>query len=304
MSRRDLSSLFARVERELAKRIGRTERELTQVYASVREDIEAELSKVYRKYAVDGELTRAHMAKYNRLEKLEKQINKKLGAGVNSARSRIDRLSRDSYNESFFRHAWAIEQNMGVRVGWGQLREETIRRAVENDLANVAKTRLRERGRERIRTVLAQGLARGDSFSRMSREVNKAIRGTRNDAIRIARTEGQRAQQLGAQDTYNRAKEEGIELEEFWVASLDDRTRVSHGELDGKKKGEKGFWVPSLNTHVEGPLQSGEPEFDIMCRCTTRVEIADLSPEKRRARDEGMRDYVTYEDWKRERGQD
>ena len=292
--------LFSRSQRELRKNIGRYEREAAKIYAAVREDIQRELSRIYERYAVAGELTRAEMTKYNRLGKLENELNKLIGKGTQKIRALNRRLTREQVNESFFRHAWSIDNAMGARLAWGQLSDDVIQAAVQNDLGKIALSRLREAGRERIQRALAQGLTRGDSFPRMAREIRGAINGTRSDAMRIIRTEAGRAQAIGTQKSYERAQELGVEGREHWVATLDERTRINHGELDGKPKDDEhdGWRVPGTNIWTPGPLQSGIAAFDINCRCATEFRIPGLEAQARRIRGEDVQPYKTYREWK------
>lgn len=302
-SRRDFRSLQERNRRALDRRLGRVERDLTRVYASVANEIRDELAKVYEKYAVGGKLTRAEMAKYNRLNNLEKQLNKIMGRGTNSARAKIRGLTASQYQEAFFRHAYAVEQNLGVGLSWGRLRENVIKEAVDNDLALIGQERLRRRGRERVRRTIAQGLARGASFPQMARDMSEVVKGSRSDAIRIARTEGHRAQVMGVQKGFERTKELGIEGREIWDGALDRSTRDSHGDLDGTPKNEEqgGWRIPGTNTWTPGPGQSGIPEEDINCRCAVRFEITDIPTKVRRVQGEGLKPYQSYSSWKKDK---
>ena len=295
--------LFRRSQRELRRNIGRYEREAISIYKAVREDIKRELSRVFEKYAdSDGVLTRADMTKYNRLGSLEKKLNKLVGDGTRKARGLQTRASREQVNESFYRHGWVIDNAMGARLNWGELSDDVIQAAVQNDLGRIAARRLRETSRERIQRTLAQGLTRGDSYPRMAREIEQAINGNRSDAIRIVRTEAGRAQSIGAQKSYERAQEQGVEGREIWVATLDERTRISHGELDGEPKNDEhdGWRVPGTNVWTPGPRQSGIPEFDINCRCTTIFDVPDLEMQARRIRGDDIQPYQRYDDWRRE----
>lgn len=292
--------MLAMAERRLSKRIGATEKEITRIYAQARRDIRDELSKAYERYAVNGELTRAEMTKYNRLTNLEKSLTSKLNVADNEAISTTHRLTREQYQEAFFNRAWAIDNELTAQLTWGRLSADAVREAVENPLHRIADRRLRSGSRERIRATIASGLTRGDSFAQMSREIRDVINGSRHDAVRIARTEGQRAQAMGSQRAHQRAEELGVEGNEYWMATLDGRTRDRHGQLDGKPKDkERGGWrIPGTNNYTPGPLQSGIPSFDISCRCAVEYRINDEAPEVRRIRGEGVVDYRTYEEWK------
>lgn len=295
-----MRQLLAMAERRLARAIGRTEREITRIYAQARRDIRQQIAEVYERYAVDGELTRAEMTKYNRLTNLDRDLTRRLNDADREVINLNHRLTREQYQEAFFNRAWVIDNELEARLGWGRLNDEAVREAVENPLHRIADRRLRSDGRERIRSTLASGLTRGDSFAKMSREIRDAINSNRHAAIRIARTEGQRAQVMGTQRTHQRAEELGIQGNEYWVATIDGRTRDRHGALDGKPKDKErnGWRVPGTNTWAPGPLQSGIASFDVNCRCTTEYRIDDEAPSVRRIRGEGVVEYETYEDWK------
>lgn len=303
MATRDLERLQRIAGRGLDRLEAAVEREILQVYNNVLESIRKEMMDVYDKYSVAGELTRAEMTKYNRLSALEKRLNTIVGQGTQKTRAAIGRLTRGAYNESYFRHAWAIEQHIGVGLNWGVLRAEDVVAAVANPLREIAEDRLRTLGRERIRRVVAEGITRGDSLPKMSRDLRTAIvaKGRESlayNAMRVARTEAGRARTLGQLATYEKAEEQGVRMTEIWQATLDDRTRDSHGDMDGKEKQEQGFWMPSIASWVEGPRLTGVPEEDINCRCRVVAQVDGLpEPILRRTRDEGIVPYQTYDEW-------
>lgn len=302
-ARRDLERLERITQRALGASLAAYEREIRSIYDTVLSEARAELATMYERYSVAGELTHAQMTKYNRLTNLERELNRIVGLGTQRSRAAIERLTREQYEESFFRHAWALEQNVGASMRWGVLRPESVAAAVENPLRLIAEDRLRTLGREKVRRAVAQGLARGDSFPKMARGLRNAIvaKGKESlayNAVRVARTEGGRAQTLGTLLTYEKAEEQGVELERVWMASLDDRTRDSHGAMDGVVATEAGFPFPGFG-HVEGPRLVGDPAEDINCRCTIISRVKDLPPPVlRRIRDQGVQPYKTYEQWK------
>lgn len=279
------------------------ERELATVYRSALEDIRKEIQKLYEKAELeDGKLTRAAAAKYNRLENMEKRIVKQMTDKLAKGGETIDRLASAQYDESFFRYAWGIEQEAGFDISWGELNKDQVEEAVSNDLRKIAKQRLRDNGRTVVRRAIAQGLAQGSTMRQMSNRVKDAINGNATDAMRIARTEAQRSAVLGQQDNANRARNKGVEVQEIWDATLDGRTRPRHGNLDGEPKNEEknGWYVPGIGW-ISGPMQSGVAEFDINCRCRVREQIKEYAPSKRRQREEGIKDYETYEEWVKKR---
>ena len=299
--RRDGERLETFSAAEMERRIKGYEGEVLRNYAAALDSIRSDIAKIYDRYAINGELTYAEMAKFNRLAKLEKQITEDIGPSAIRTRSLMERMPRVEYDEAFYRYAWTIDQQAGVSLQWGLLNRDTAVESVATPMRKIAEARLRADGRLKIRRAVTQGLIRGVSFPSMMRGIRDAINGTAKDALRIVRTEGQRAQVLGQQASYNRARERGVEVVDVWDATLDSRTRAEHGVLDGvRAQYDDGgaFWNTSVGK-VRGPLRSGVASFDINCRCRIRGEIDGFEPEVRRIRGQGAVPYQNYEDWRK-----
>jgi uncharacterized protein with gpF-like domain len=135
----------------------------------------------------------------------------------------------------------------------------------------------------------------------MAREMKSFIQRSAAGYRTIAQTEAHRAQVLGQIENYAKAEDLGIALKRKWVATLDDRTRPSHAEMDGVEADEDGLFETSWGT-VNGPGLEGPPEEVINCRCRVESEIEGYGPKVRRVRDEGVIPYTTFGEWARERG--
>lgn len=87
-------------------------------------------------------------------------------------------------------------------------------------------------------------------------------------ATRNARTAMTGAQNAGRQQAYERAAAMGIKVKKEWIATLDGRTRHSHGMADGQQVEIDGkFKVGASELHYPGDPQ-GRPEEIYNCRCT------------------------------------
>jgi hypothetical protein len=289
----------------LDARLSAYERQVAINYAEALKGIRNDIAKLYERYAVNGKLTYAEMSKYNRLASLEAQIAEILRPMFGKIDRLVDKVGPLEYEEGFYRTAWAIDQQSGVALRWGLLNTKAVREAVANPLDKIAKTRLRQDGLTKINRAVTQGLIRGESYPNMARAIKSAIEGNAYDAMRIVRTEGQRAQVLGQQANYAAARDIGVDMVEVWDATLDSRTRPSHGELDGVKArydsdGQPYWYINGHLTH--GPGQSGYPEEDINCRCRIRGQIAGHEPKVRRIAGK-ITKYETYAEWDRKRKQ-
>ena len=152
--------------------------------------------------------------------------------------------------------------------------------------------------RTKLNSAITQGVLTGDSIPDIAKRLQSVTDMLNSAAIRNARTWTTAAENGGRVDSYKEAAEMGIELEQEWMATVDDRTRPSHVDLDGEKVsvGEK-F---SNGCRYPGD-PSGDPEEIYNCRCTL---VAVLAKHPRDESDRFMRlpDGMSYDDWKREKG--
>ena len=286
-----------KIPRMTDRLIADTAKELSQAYKAALDEIRKELAKIFEKYSVDGKLTYAEMTKYNRLASMEKDIADILKQANQEAIKKIKRLPGAVYEESFYRAGWAFDQTVGAGLKWGLLNPKVVEGAVSNPMMDIATGDFSVKAIGEMRRIIAQDIIQGKSYPQMARDIARQSGRTYKNALRIVHTEGGRAQTLGTQAAFDRADSLGVHAKQIWVASLDDRTRDSHGALDGVERQEKGWYSPEVGW-VEGPRLSGDPSFDINCRCDIRGEIEGLEPTVRRTREAGVVPYTTYNDWK------
>ena len=299
---RNWTKLDAQVARSLQALESAAGRRILVAYAQALKDVSNEMAKLYTKVNTpDGKLTLAEMTKYNRNSTLEKNLSQIMNDNYKIVAGELRRLPAEMYNESFFRYGWAFDQNSGVSLSWGTVNQEAIKAISTNPLDLIAKNTLRVTTRNRIRTSITSGLIQGKTFPQMMKQIRSAMGNNAFEAMRIARTEAQRAQSEGTLANYQQAVSQGVRGRDVWDATLDGDTRSSHRILDGKKRPDKGFWTVLHNGEllkVIAPLTSGKASFDIQCRCRLRFEVEGYAPQLRRTRDAGIVPYVTYDEWK------
>jgi len=305
MRTRDLTRLHNQVLHKIMAIQGRYEREIFVNYKSALDKIRTELDILYQKYSKAGALTYAEMSKFNRLDKLHTQLSDILGPTLSRNGRLVEDLRKVSYEESFYRHAWSINQSAGVDLQWGLLNTKTIKAAVNapewRELKNIAIKRWKLQNFTQMDRVITQGLIQGQSYTEMTKGIKKVLGNNAEDAARIARTEAHRATVQGQLASYDEAEDLGVNIKRVWDATLDRATRPDHGAMDGIATEEDGMFHTSFGI-TEGPGLSGIPEQDINCRCSVRPEIEGYAPRVRRIRDEGVQSYKTYSEWAREKG--
>ena len=270
---------------------------LRQEYRASLRVIQNDLAQMYAKHARDGVLSMNDMAKYNRLDNLEKAVNKELGrlGGVNT-RS-VKRLASDIYQESFFRSAFAIERGTELNLAFGQLPTRQVEAAVRNPLMDLALNRNQQLVREGVKREITQGIIRGLSYPDVAQNIKGRMEGNLNNVDRIARTEGHRVREQGNFDSMLHAESKGVIMRKRWVATLDNRTRDLHRDLDGQEVDTEEDFVSPSGASGPGPGLLGSAEDDIFCRCSMIAVIAGYEPEVRRNAESGMMPYKTYREW-------
>lgn len=278
------------------------EREVQRMLAKALVEMRGKMAALYDKWAVDGNLSKADMTKYNRYATMERQMMAALDPALTESKEALKHLPPEAYNEAFFRYAWTVDSTTKLRIAYGVINKRTLSALfnITNPDNAVFRKALKNYGDEAkkwIREALLKGMAQGKGYATMVRDLKEALGKTAYQALRILRTEGQRAQILGQQALYDRAREAGVNGEEIWDATLDKDTRPSHAELDQTPRGPDGKF--NVGGHpAEYPMDSSlPPEESIQCRCRLTLRVDGYEPALRRTREEGVIPYQNYKQW-------
>lgn len=146
-----------------------------------------------------------------------------------------------------------------------------------------------------IATALAEGAGLGEGIPELAKRVRTLLSVTDterwpNRAVVVARTETLGAMNAGRSDAFTAVSAElGGEFEQMWLATEDERTRLSHRNADGQRVPLGSPFLIGANpdtgstgAHLMRPGDpSGPAEEVIQCRCTTLLvrpgEDVDLS---------------------------
>ena len=275
----------------------RYEREIAALYKESLATIRADMAKIYDKYAVDGVLTKAQMTRYNRLASMEAKIYNDLSPAVKASVGTINKLKPAEYGEAFFRTAWAVDNSTGVALDWGPLDKKAIVANLDNPFYQTATERLTGTLKGEVRNAINTGLALGQSYPQMMKDLKKLVNLKNFETMRILRTELHAAQEAGIVDSYDEAKEQGIEGRTVWISTLDGSTRPTHQAMDGKARNEDGYFVGAIGR----ARYPGDPDLPaserISCRCDARFKVEGFEPQIRRSREDGLIPYQTYPEW-------
>lgn len=145
--------------------------------------------------------------------------------------------------------------------------------------------------KQKIVSNITQAVLQGKSIPDIAKSMETVVGMNKASAVRNARTAMTGAQNAGRQQAYERAEAMGIKLQKEWIATLDGRTRHSHGMADGQKVDINGmFKVGGCKMRYPGDVANGTAEEIYNCRCTmATVE----PPEIMQGEDKRM----TYSEW-------
>jgi hypothetical protein len=286
--------------------INDTKLNLAYIYQKTAKNIKSELSDLYEKYGQSGQLTYSEMSKYNRLNNLLKSVNDITNSSFKEIGTEFKGLVSTVYDDAYYMNGFILSNNAGINLNFGIIPTEAIK-ALYNDV-NVSGLSLLETNNNlryklllKERQEMIQGFIKGDSYLDMAERISDVFGRSFSDALRIAETEGNRSASEGMLSLFDDAEEMGIEFDRIWVATLDDKTRDTHADLDGTPADEDGlFWIGGDS--APGPVQWGIPEEDINCRCSVIAQMKDTKPTIRRENvgDKEIIEYKTYREWKKD----
>ena len=303
MPSRELDKLLNQSYNIAEQLVKEFERELAKTYKAAYVEIDNQLSKLYASMGDTPSLLEAR--RYGRLDNLMSAIKRQYRELTTKTIKETRNLSASVYAQGAYGTEWAYDQAIGTAIKWPVIPVEAIRASVWNSVAGEQfSERFRNWSTRDVITFqnrIAQSLAMGKGYSYTSKRIRETIEASAYQAMRIARTESTRNYTQGHLQVYDSLEDVGIKAKKQWVATLDTRTRDTHGILDGQYADEDGLFHIHGDS-AEGPGLFSDPSESINCRCRVIEVIDGLAPEYRRIKGEGIVPYQTYEQWAKDKG--
>lgn len=305
-----------------------TEADVRRVYQKAVEETQKKLEDYLRRFEVKdnikrqqldrGEITAKEYADWRkgqimigqRWEEMRDTLAQDLHNSNVIARSIVQGHMPEAYAVNHNYATFQIEKGSMLDTSYTLYDRQTVERIIRDqpDLLPPPGKKMSERiaankdiawQRGQIQSVTLQSILQGESIPKMARRIAREM-GEKNNiaAVRYARTSMTGAQNAGRVDAYKRAEGMGIELEQEWLATLDNRTRHEHRFLDGQHVpvGEA-FTVDGYK--IKFPGDPSAPGYLIWnCRCTLipRIEGIDNTS----AHVNSKLGDMTYDEWKHE----
>lgn len=124
---------------------------------------------------------------------------------------------------------------------------------------------------KKLNSAVLRGIINGEPMDKIAERIDPILNvDDSSAAIRNARTMVTGAQNEGRQDSYEYMRDNGVILHKVWMATHDERTRISHAELDGE---EVGIDEPFSNGLMYPGDPNGDPGEVYNCRCTMVTHV-------------------------------
>ncbi len=157
--------------------------------------------------------------------------------------------------------------------------------------------------KKRVKSVLTQAVLQGESIPKISNRLIAVTGGDRKAAIRNARTMMTGVQNAGRIDAYERASDMGIPVKKQWMATVDDRTRHWHRDLDGVAVDLDQPFHNEMGDIMFPADPDADPANVYNCRCTliAAVKGFEIDTSNPDIRPMPKLTDMTYDEWKESR---
>jgi uncharacterized protein with gpF-like domain len=300
----NLDESAKRLEKLLDERIEGSEKVIVKRYALLLKEMRTEIAKLYEKHEIDGVLTYAEMAKFDRLKKFLAYANELLSLHYKDVKNTIYDILNETYQDAYYMTGWAIETDSLSKLAYSTVPSETILAMIENPIAGLTLTETLRKNEGaivyKIQQEITQGLVKGETYKTMAKRLHDSLEGDANKAMRIVRTESHRVSEGAKLDSAKHADKNGVRMVKKWESSEDERVRKKGGANHRALNNLNPIGVEEYFKQGRGkglaPGQMGAPEQDINCRCfiTYKVDRIDKPDAKEL-------DSMVFDTWKQER---
>lgn len=284
--------------------------ELKKVYEQAKRDCARNISQLNARRAFEPEnlSTIIYQQKYQKA--ISEQVDGALKHLNDNQYKTIDDYVQNSYHNGYTGIMYDLHKhNIPIIM---PIDQEQVANAIQinSKISQGMYSRLGEdvaKLKDDIRFEVSRGIANGSTWvevgEQIANEMNSPFDIARNNAMRIARTEGHRVQEEAGFHAMQGAKEAGAHIVKQWSSTLDERTRPEHQEADGQiREIDEPFDVGGEELMKPG---DGSAFNCINCRCTmlTRAISAfdenDLKRLEDRAAYYGLDKSKDFEDFKK-----
>lgn len=188
----------------------------------------------------------------------------------------IESLSKDIYSEN---RNWMLYHISVISLILFKKKNSTdLGNEFKKDLSpffDIAKDNLKDKIniKSKLEREVKKGIMKGESIDEIAQRIQSIVKANYNSAVRIARTEVTKQENLARLKSMEETKKAGLNIKKQWLATIDKRTRDRHRITNGQ--------IRDLDKRFSnGCLYPGDPSANtdevINCRCTMTTEFVDF----------------------------
>ena len=155
-----------------------------------------------------------------------------------------------------------------MRLAGMAVDEVPLSDALANEYINTMARQIVRTQENAVTRLIEDGLMEGLPVAQIGRNIQAATAFSASRSLRIAQTESTKAANIGAQQAYEQAAAQGVQVRKQWLSARDAKVRDSHANLDGQIVGVNENFVSESGAEAPSPASFGEASEDINCRCT------------------------------------
>lgn len=302
----------------------RIEKEMRKVYKEAGKDIKAKLSdfnakhkvkdNMYRQRVKDGLMEKADYDAWKQGQVFQKKEFKakqeEIARTLTNANSAANKIAQGHVNNVFAYNAnymhYKLEKGVNANLGFGMYDNATVARLLKENPQLLPPKKLNPAkdiawNMKGIKNQLTQSIIQGESIDdlteRLATEMpNRSYKQARTHA----RTMMTSAQNAGRLEAMKEHQAMGIDVAKKWLATLDERTRWMHRDLDGQEKElDEYFEVGQYKIRYPAdPLAA--PAMVYNCRCSMEEVLKkypDVDKMRRDNTDQSVIKSMTYNEW-------
>lgn len=292
------------------------EREIKEVYKEATDEVQKKLDRYMKRFNTlndkklkdlsDGKITQEEYEKW-RSGFVKGDYYKAMLDTLSTDLANADKLAMSTVR-GYMPEVYAVNHNYGTyqiesgttfNTSYVLYDRQTVERLIKDNPKLLPSPRVnipkdKAWNQKHINRQITQGILQGESIPKIAKRLEKVVGMDERAAVRNARTATTGAENAGRVDSYERAKGMGISVKQQWLATLDDRTRDSHRDMDLEIR-EVGEEFSNGCKYPGDP--AGDPSEIYNCRCTLVPWLDSIGDEFDGERANQLGD-MSYEEWK------
>lgn len=304
------------------------ERRIRETFEEARADIEEKIADFNRRHNIknniklrelqDGKITQKEYNRWvagqtfqgkqwtDKKEQIENTLYNANTIAINMVNDQKTNLF--TFNANY--QAYELEHGVGINFGFQLYDSATVARLIRTDPQILPMWKIDQPkdyvwNDHKVTNAIRQGIIQGERLDQIAKRLSSGLAASNmSKMLTFARTGMTEAQNAGRQQRLKEAEGLGIKVHKEWMATLDERTRWQHADLDGQKQlVDKPFKIGGYEIRYPGD-PTAHPSMVYNCRCTLVGDLDDYPSEYERYDniDGKPIKYMTYREWETAKG--